>query len=382
VVGERDQPIPTPLAQQVADFRRRHLPLAVWVVCAGVCVFMLAGRTQRFDYIALAQSVQYEVSAPVDGRLETVFVDLYDSVGQGEIVAQLADAELTARLEHAQASIRQLRAELLAQRVRLQSDTSQGLSAWTDDLRRFQADEADHRLTALELRAQLRSDEVLAEQTERRLRRADHLLASGVIGELEHDEIRLERDELTQRIEESRWLLAETEREYEAARTRRSAFETSLPEIEGEEPLLEPFREAIAVETQRLREIEAQRDSLVLRSPIDGEVSAILCRSGQAVEPGEPILTITDPQVRDIVAWLDGSDPREVRPNTPVIVTSRERGGRSADSFVVRVGTAIEPLPPRLWPDPTSPAYGRAVIIAALPQMELQPGELLTVRFK
>jgi multidrug resistance efflux pump len=343
---------------------------------------MLLERTHRFEYVALAQAMEYEVSAPIDGKLDMVYVDLYDKVSAGEVVAQLADVELTARLEHSQASIRMLRAQLLAQRVRLQTDTTQGLAAWTDDLRRFHADEAGHRLAALELRARLHADEVTLEQLERQLRRTEPLLAAGVIGQLEHEEIQLERDELSKTIEETRWLLRETEREYEASRERRRTFESSLPEIEGEEPLLAPFREAIAVETQRLREIEAQRDALVLASPIDGQVSAILCRPGQAVVPGEPILTITDPQVRDIVAWLDGADSREIRPNTPVVVTSREQRGRSVDSYVVRVGSTIEMLPERLWPDPASPAYGRAVVIAALPKMELRPGELLSVRFK
>ena len=52
-----------------------------------------------------------------------------------------------------------------------------------------------------------------------------------------------------------------------------------------------------------------------------------------------------------------------------------------AESFVVRMGPAMEMKPQRLWRDPMVPDYGRAVVIAALPGLNLTPGELLHVRF-
>ena len=62
------------------------------------------------------------------------------------------------------------------------------------------------------------------------------------------------------------------------ARSRRHEFESALPELPHEEPFLSPLREAIAVESQRLREIEARREGLILRSPIEGQVGQIFCR--------------------------------------------------------------------------------------------------------
>ena len=97
--------------------------------------------------------------------------------------------------------------------------------------------------------------------------------------------------------------------------------------------------------------------------------------------PGEPIVTITDRTVRNIVTYLSRAEDRAIAENTPVLVSSLDRPGRVSESFVTRVGSSVEVLPEQLWIDPAVPAYGRAVVIAALPRMSLRPGELLSVRF-
>ena len=51
-----------------------------------------------------------------------------------------------------------------------------------------------------------------------------------------------------------------------------------------------------------------------------------------------------------------------------------------AESFVIRVAPDIELLPERMWRAPAQPEYGRAVVIAAVPRLNLTPGELLSVR--
>ena len=45
------------------------------------------------------------------------------------------------------------------------------------------------------------------------------------------------------------------------------------------------------------------------------------------------------------------------------------------------MGNGFEMMPERLWRQPATPQYGRAVVIAAVPGLELLPGELINVRF-
>ncbi len=381
MIDDSQRPISTPPSQRAEDFRQRRLPLIVWGTAASLCVLLLVVRGTRFEYIGLAQALSYEISATTTGKLESVFVDVYDEVEAGDVVARLDDKEVEARLERSQATLGQLAAELEATRTQLASTGAQDRASWSNNLRRFQTDEEQRRLESLELRVAVESGEIERERLALDVDRSGPLLEAGLIGRGEFDSLRLLHDEVTRRNEETRRLLAQTEQEYLAAQARRREFERGLPSIPAQEPLLRPLREAISVESQRLEEIRARRETLVLRSPVAGQVSQVLCRAGQTVVPGEPILTIAEHGVKEIVAYVAEADRRVVRRQSPVVVSSLARPGRVADSYVVRVGPGLELLPARLWPNTVTPAYGRAVVVATSPALELTPGELIQIKF-
>lgn len=381
-MAEQDwRPIETPRAQKIEDFQRRTLPLIVWSVCALVVVAMFIGRTRRVEYIGLASAHEYEVSSSARATLEAVVVDLFDDVEAGDVVAKLDDEPLLASIRTSEATIRQLNAEAEAVRTQVLSDTGQDHAGWTADLRRFQIDEEQRRLDALGLRVEIESDRVEAARLALELERAETLLGAGLVSRSEYDISRLAHEQVRRRLEDNVLLLAQTEAEYEQARARREAFERELPQLPRDEAQITPLREAIAVETRRIEEIELLRQSMVLRSPVVGRVSQILCRRGQAVEPGEPILLITEQSVREIVAYLGEEDAAGVREDSPVLVATRNGNGTIAESVVLRVSPGVQMLPSRLWSDPQVPLYGRAVVIAAYPGMHLAPGQMVEVRF-
>lgn len=368
-------------AQRMDDFKNRTLPVVVWSVAAIMVLIMLVGRAQRFDYIGLAQSPEYEISSSADGTIETVVVELFQDVDAGDVVVKLNDERVMASIRTSEATIRQLNAELDATGAQILAETGQGVADWTADLRRFQIDEEQRRLDILSLRVVIESDQVELERVGLELARADSLLDAGLISRSEFDITRLMYEGVRGRIDENLVLLKQTEQEYRAALARREAYEMELPRHPQDDPLLQPLREAIAVESRRLREIELQREALTLRSPVMGRVSQILCRRGQSVVPGEPILMIAEQSVQEIVAYLDEASGAEVQENTPVMVSSRNGSRTVAESVVLRVSPSIQALPPRLWTNPRVPDYGRAVVIAATPAMHLTPGELVNVKF-
>ncbi len=380
-MADDHRPIETPFDQRVADFKRRQLPLIVWSIAALACAIMLTGRAGRYEYVGLARAMQYEISASATGQLEALAVDLYNSVESGDVLVRINDAEIAARLERSQATIRHLTAEMTAAKSQLMSSSRLDQAGWTADLRRFQADEEERRLAALELSVTVETDEIEAERLALELARSKPLLDSGVIGRSEYDASRLEHDLVSRRLAANRVLLTQTQQEYRAAGERRQSFERDLPSLPGEAPLLAPLQASIEIESQRLREIQARRRATVLRSPVAGQVSSILARQGQTVTPGQPILTVTERAVTEILAFLQESDGRIVHENTLVQVSSINRPGQIAESVVTRVGPDLEALPERLWPDPSTPEYSRAVVIASVPGLQLTPGELLNVRF-
>jgi len=375
------QPIETPMTQKLVDFRHRTLPLVVWSFCALLAVVMLIGRASRFEYLGLAQALEYPVSPVARGTLETVVVDIYDDVRSGDMVAKFDDSPVLANISTANATLRQLQAELEAARVQLMAEGGQGRANWVADLRRFQIDEEQRRLDLLSQKVIVETQQIELERVEIEERRGKELFQAGVIAQNYYDMIRLQRDEVRQGLEDNQVLLSQTEQEFLAAQRRREEYQEGLPRDAWIESMLQPLHEAIEVESRRLDEIELQRQALVLRSPVDGQVSQVLGRRGQSVMPGEPVVVIAEESVREIVAFLAEDDGREIVANTSVVVSTRDAGGTVAESVVLRVGPTVQELPQRLWRNPRVPDYGRAVVIAAAPSMQLTPGEVVNVKF-
>jgi multidrug resistance efflux pump len=373
-----DAPIATPRAQRIEDFRHKTLPLLVWSLCAVVALGMLFARARRFEYVGVANAPIYEVSSHTPATVASVQVGLYDRVMAGDVVAVLDDTQVQAQIETAKANVRQLSAELDAAKAGLGGASGPG--ALATDMRRFAIDEDRQRLEALALRVTLETDRVEFDRQKIAVRRAEALRAASLLSEADYDLARLSFEEIKRKNEENEILLKETEETVRRTQARRSDYDRAGG-TSGSDPIVfKPLREAINVEVQRLKEIEAQRAVLVLKSPVTGRVSRIRAARGQSVVAGEPILLIEEESVREIVAYLREGDIRPIAANSKVRVTSA-RSGKVADSIVVAVGPGLEALPQRLWQNPQVVEYGLGVTIAASPLMGLTPGELVSVRF-
>jgi multidrug resistance efflux pump len=375
------QPIATPAGQRVEDFRFRTLPLLVWSTCAVIVLIMMVNRASHVEYVGLARAMEYEISTSSPANLETIVVDIYDSVDKGDVVAKLDDSQLLAAIRTAEASVAKLTADMQAARASLFTGAGQNTKGWATDLRRFQLDEERLRLEILTQRIGIEGSRVEAERLALRVGRARTLFDVGLMSQNDFDIVVLEHDRVQTELEEATVLLSQTEEEYREAQGRRQAFEGDLGQVPEDEPMLQPLKEAINVEMRRLEEIEVLRQATILRSPVSGQVSQILCQRGQAVEPGEPILLVTERSVREVVTYLDEQTGFEITENTPVLMAYPNGGGVLAESLVVRVSPSIQELPPRLWRNPRVPDFGRAVVIAVSPEMGLTPGQRVDVKF-
>jgi multidrug resistance efflux pump len=366
-----DKPIETPAAQRRLNFKQKTLPLVVWCACAVLAVGMLLSRARRFEYVGVASAPSYEISSRTAATVASVGVGLYDKVGVGDVVVVLDDTQVKAAVETARANVRRLSAELDAAKAGL------GLAT---DLRRFAVDEERQRLDALSIKVTLESDRVELERRKIEVRRADALRAANLLSDADRDNARLSYEQLKRRNEENERLLQETEDAVRRTQARRVDYEHGGAGSGNEPAAFRPLREGINVEVQRLKEVETQREALVLKSPVAGRVSRILAARGQSVVAGEPILLIEEESVKEIVAYLREGDIRAVAPSSKVRITS-VRSGRVADSVVIAVGPGLEALPQRLWKNPQMAEYGLGVTIGASPLMALTPGELVSVDF-
>jgi multidrug resistance efflux pump len=356
--------------------------LLVWSICAVVCIALLTQRAVGVKYIGLAQAPNYEVSSATTGTIDAVVVSLFDDVQAGEVVATLDERSVVASIGTINARIAKLEAELEATRAEIGSGSGSGLADINSDLRRFQINEEDRRLAALRLGVVIESDEVELTRLKLELGRNSQLLEEGIIGQSFFDLVKASHDVVETRLTSNKVLLEQTRQEFRKASERRLAYESELAVVPAIEPLLQPLLEAISVEIARLEEIQVLRESLVLRSPVDGRISSVVGHRGQAILPGEPIVTVSERTIEAVVAYLSSEDGVDVSAQQTVRLVSLDRPGMMADSVVLRVSPGTDIIPQRLWSNPNVAVYGRAVVIAPQPSMGLTPGELVEVRFK
>jgi multidrug resistance efflux pump len=367
--------IPIPRAQRLEALRRHALPTVVWLIAAVVAAILLANRTGSVHYPGMAHGVDCQIAPTVVGRVQTVIVALNDRVVAGQAVVLLDDSLLRASVEVANANLRKLRADLAASAASLA--TASGRVA--ADMLRLQMEEGGRRLDVQSLRARLESDTIEVERLALEAQRQEQMLRQGISSRAQFDNAKLARDALAAKTAETKALLAQTEREWEQAKVRRESVERTMPAGALQQAQLVPLQEAVAVEEAALQEIEVKRAALVLRSPIAGQVSQVWCTAGQSVKPGDPILTIVESAVRDLVVYVDETSARRIAPRQRVVVSRAVPPVVRAESVVMSVGETVQQLPPRFWRDPRVPSYGRTVVVAPSPALPLAVGELVDV---
>ncbi len=368
--------IPIPRAQRLEDLRRRAMPLLVWLLAAVAAGYLLLNRTGSAHYPGMAHAFESQISPTVVGRVQSVVVALNDRVVAGQAVVLLDDSLLNASITTANANLRKLRADLAATAASLATDSGRMAA----DMLRLQMEENDRRLEAQSLRAQLEGDAIEVQRLTLEAQRQEQLVRQGIGTKAQYDNAKLARDGLSATTEQTRALLAQTEKEWESAKGRRESVQRTMPAGALQQAQLLPLQEDIAVEEAALREIEVQRAALVLRSPIAGQVSQVWCTAGQSVKPGDPILTIVESAVRDIVVFVDETSSRRIAPQQRVVISRAVPPAAKAESSVVSVGETVQQLPPRFWRDPRVPSYGRTVVVAPSPSLPLAVGELVDVR--
>lgn len=374
---EHARRIRTPFPQRWKEMRRTHLTVMVWLVAATLAVFLLLGRAGSVEFVGLARALEYEVSAETEGTVKDLRVAIFSDIEAGQVVAQLDDAGLLARLATRRAIIGQLNLQLEAEFARLGFREA----ALQEDRRRFQIDEQRLLLDKLALQVQVESDEIELARLNLQVGRSEPITEAGFLAQSEFDDLRLERDRVARTIEESRTLLYELEREYETVIARRQSFDHQFPPPEVDR-LLAPFDAAVHAEQQRMEELRVERARLTLRSPVSGRVSQVLARPGQAVVPGEPVVLVVERAATEIIAFASGRVSDRIVERTEVIANRRASPNVVAESLITAVGPAIQTLPQQLWRDPAVPEFGLPFLVAAVPSLELKPGEMVVVRLK
>jgi multidrug efflux pump subunit AcrA (membrane-fusion protein) len=371
-------------------------PVMIWLMAVCCVVVLFQHRRQRFEVLGIVQGRMHQISAPVDGRLKTISVDLFETVTKGQTLAILEHSQLDAQIAVIQAEIDHLAALLpatedamLAEAANLQNDT-------LVSQRRLYADVENARLRLLDLKLSIETDKVTLEDLAVELKAARELYETEAIAPYEWQKAEAQYNALAKKIEASQVLLARAEQDLEAARNECDAFSKHQPAHPSVDIALEAIRKEIVVQEKMIDELAVQREAMKLVSPVDGKVVQIQIKANQTVlrrqgedilrQPGEvvlagnPILVVAETEPTEIVAYVAQHQAAKVSEKMVVQIIKNNEPAQIASSQVIRLGPSMELVPQQLWLNPKIAQWGRPVLIKIPPGLNLIPGETIGIK--
>jgi multidrug resistance efflux pump len=373
-------------------------PLLVWLAAVAGVMMLLYQGTQQFEVVGIAQGEISQVCAPVDGRLKAVYVQLFDTVKKGDVVASLDDELLNAQIATFMANAEHLRAQLEPLREEMLADSAARELDKTEEQRRFAVDVESARLNILGLKAQIAADTITLEDYAAEVKIATDLLKKNTIAPYEVEKAQALYNALAKKIQETEAQVTQAEEQLKIAQQRKDTFALHNPQNPSIDTALEAIRKEAAVQEKFAEELNVQLKSMIITAPIDGTIIKIIAnagdesvhrtgegdlrRAGEAVLAGDPILVIAQGKPKEIIAYAGERQVARIQEGAKVELAKKTGRQQIAQSYVTHIGPVVEQMPTRLWINPTIPQWGLPFVIKVPEGMNLIAGETVSIRIQ
>ncbi|HTS35262.1 MAG TPA: HlyD family efflux transporter periplasmic adaptor subunit [Candidatus Solibacter sp.] len=249
-------------------------------------------------------SEDIKIGSELSGRLKTVNVEEGDAIRQGQVLAELENADYRAQVESA-------RANVVAKEATLRKVIN--------GARRQERDQAA---------SSVNEAKAVMENSQAELHRRQELFSAGVVSREELDRYAREADV--------------AKAKYDAAVQQHALVDDHAREED------QAFAEAdLQLSRGQLSEAEARYEKTFIRSPIDGTVLRKHHRGGESVSNSstvpDPILTVGDRKTLRVRVDVDETDVAKIRVGQKAYVTADAFGTQKFWGHVVRVGQQLGP---------------------------------------
>jgi HlyD family secretion protein len=252
--------------------KRKTLGLALLavVIAAAIAYYVLRSRNTTLVLTGIVTTHEVVVSSQVEGQIGQLLVKEGDQVKAGEQVATMAPDELRADSAYyaqaAQGASSQVQQNEAALRMERQQTDSQ--------IKQAEASQES-------AEAQLKSTQADLDNARLTFDRQKKLLATGASTQEDFDQARTKVESLTKQVDVARAAVATARANAEQVAVRQSQLQAS-----------EHQSAAAAAQQQKANVRLAYTD---IHAPIDGIVDVRAARQGEVVQPGQPIVTLINP---------------------------------------------------------------------------------------
>ena len=375
--GSALTPIPTPAGTLFREFRIQAFPYIAFAVVVGLTAWLWRGYVGPASWVGEVESVRGVVSSIGPGRLAQVQVDALQRVTAGQVLARVITVE--PRILEAQISLSKARIDL----IRAGTDSDLRKQNSRVNLESLRLDWMSKRVDWLSAKARSAYRQLELGRLEKLRTGVANGGSASPLPVLSQNDLDISRRDAA--IEEA----AVVELEQLVAQIGTSIQQLSASRLEGHDS--SAISAAIEVESKNLDLLESQMMPVDLLAPFDGVVSVVHRWSGETIQAGEPILTVSQEKPSRVVAFI--RQPIQVQAQPGMKVEVRARGGKREMGIgeVLRVGSQLEPIASSLLPRtsgmPSSGSSGGSItenglpVLVSLPaNLRLYPGEVVDLR--
>jgi HlyD family secretion protein len=242
---------------------------------------------------------RFTVSSKIPGRVVELLVREGDSVNEGQVVAKLDDAQISAKVDQAREAVSTLEAQLKAARLALdvlKKDVPLAVET--------------ARAVLSQAKAQHSSAQSQAKQAERDAARLERLFTAGAV-----DRHRYEQADLSRQIALNQLRSAE-----EAVKTAEKQLAQAMlgyDRIKAKKAEVEALSAQLAQARASLKEALATLEDLTIRAPTSGIVTTRMVDVGEVITAGSPIFDIVNLDRLYLQVYIPEKDIGKVRLGLP-----------------------------------------------------------------
>ena len=290
------KPIPIPAEQRWQDFRQIILPVLVFLISIAGVMMVWFNRVSPSTVVGEARSENIVLSSPRAGLLTKVNVGRFDSVKEGDPIASI---DYSMDPDFADATVEWVRAQ-----VDLLTLTIDPMQRARTALNYNQL-----RLDWLNERTSVAALKIELQNSEKEFMRIESLYKDNLVSESVYNQAKTDRDTYEVQFQQKTELVA--------------SIEEALRDSQEKDPSSQLDQAQIQRLDEGLGRVEGLLDDIVLYSPIDGEIGSISKQTGESVQPGETIATISSSEVKKIVGYVP--QPIHLEPKVGMLVEIRTR---------------------------------------------------------
>ena len=351
------QKIPSPPALKWREFRYNFMPAAIFIAACVISVIIWKDRVAMPQMVGQVERIASSVTSGEDGLIIELKAAPFSTVTNGQPVAEIRVADP----DSVRASLDAISSDLRVLETRL-----------TQDQQRILQDYERLRLNSFSERVALATAKVELEFAKSELQRVTRLHKDKLVSDNEFEQAQAIASSRQAEVDERTRLLQEIDEGLKHLVP--AGMEKVSTSITGS------INKAIEAQEEKLR---LSRQSVTLRSPIDGIVTEVFHTTGERVQAGDPIMTVTATRSQHIVGYL--SQPIVVTPQIGDTVEVRSRADREkvGTATILRVGQVIEPISKKLvLQDSPLKESGLPILISLPDEIGFLPGEVVDLALR